>query len=139
MLIQSGQVVRLVAVVTDAEQQPGPLVIQPVDQDQPEEFEGPGPIRFNRKLGIKHTPNFRIVKWGREQFRFTHKQSLVIEALANAANQEQEWLDQATLLECADSDGSRLDHLFRGHPAWGRFIVRSISESLGAFKLEKSV
>jgi hypothetical protein len=36
-------------------------------------------------------------------------------------------VNQAVLLRAADSDGARLHDLFRGHPAWGKLILRGHS------------
>lgn len=132
LLRGEGGLLRVELVDHPAEDSPPPP--EPVPPDA-------GPLRRNAKLGIDHTPNFRVVRWGRETFSFSHKQSLVVESLANAAAAGFEWVDQFTLLECADSDGTRLYDLFRGHPAWGRMIVRHSGDAAGpgAFALAKPV
>lgn len=133
-----GGLLRIELVESDAGRNRDSTVPQTVGE---ESLADAGPLRRCASLGISHTANFAIVKWGRETFEFTWSQARIIEALTNAYGQGYEWLDQSTLLECADSDGSRLDHLFKGHPAWGRFIVRatSIANRPSAFALVPAI
>lgn len=98
-----------------------------------------GPLRRNAKLGIEHTANYRVVRWGRETFTFSHKQSLVVESLVTATASGFDFVDQHTLLDQADSDGARLLDLFRGHAAWGRFIVKALDSGPGAYTLAKPI
>lgn len=116
--------------------QPGAI---PATQTAAEIPNSNGPLRHSPKLGISHTANFRVVRWGRETFTFSHKQSLVVESLAAAIANGFDFVDQFTLLEHADSDGVRLLDLFRNHPAWGRFIVRALGSGPGAFTLAKPI
>lgn len=87
-------------------------------------------LLVNERLGITHTPTFSIVRWSGETFAFTVKQAAVVEALVDAIAEEGvEFLDERTLLACAESDGARIYPLFKGHPAWGRWIVSATALS----------
>ncbi len=84
----------------------------------------------NKRLGITHTPTFSIVRWDGETFAFTPKQAAIVEALVDAISERGiEYLDERTLLACAESEGGRVYPIFKGHPAWGRWIVSATSLS----------
>jgi hypothetical protein len=74
----------------------------------------------------KKTDNFSAVYWpGLGTFYFQgEKQQAVIAALWTARDDGILEVSQAVLLRAADSDGTRLHDLFRGHHAWGALIVR---------------
>lgn len=129
---EDGRTVRLELEPKQPGDKPATLPVVEIPNDS-------GPLRRNAKLGIEHTANFRVVKWGRETFTFSHKQSLVVESLATATASGFDFVDQHTLLDQADSDGARLLDLFRGHPAWNRFIVKALGSGPGAFTLAKPI
>jgi hypothetical protein len=74
----------------------------------------------------KHTDNFSAVYWpGRGTFHFYgEKQQAVVAALWAARAEGSLEVSQNVLLRAADSDGARLHDLFRGHPAWGKLVLR---------------
>ena len=77
----------------------------------------------------KRTESFSAVYWpGRGTFHFYgEKQQAVVAALWAARAEGTLELSQNVLLRAADSDGTRLHDLFRGHPAWGKLILRGHS------------
>ncbi len=74
----------------------------------------------------KRTENFSAVYWpGVGTFHFQgEKQQAVVAALWTAWEDGTLEVAQAMLLRAADSDGTRLHDLFRGHGAWGKLILR---------------
>lgn len=74
-----------------------------------------------------HAPGFESVFWFGASYTFTGKQRMVVAALWQAREQGYHWIDQAGLLEIAESDQRRLRDLFdQGrHPAWGTMIVQA--------------
>lgn len=76
------------------------------------------------RIGVFHAPGFEAVNWFGTVFTFTRKQRVVVAALWQAWQQGYHWVDQAALLEDAESAQTRLGDLFdRGrHPAWGTMI-----------------
>lgn len=77
----------------------------------------------------KRTDNFSAVYWpGLGTFHFHgEKQQAVIAALWAAYEEGTLEVMQTLLLRAADSDGTRLHDLFRGHTAWGKLIQRGCS------------
>jgi hypothetical protein len=74
----------------------------------------------------KRTDNFSAIYWpgiGTHYFQ-GEKQQAVAGALWRAREDGILEVNQAILLRAADSDGTRLHDLFRGHPAWGTLIIR---------------
>lgn len=59
-----------------------------------------------------HAPGFESVWWFGIQYSFTKKQRLVVGALWQAWKEEYGAMDQAALMEIADSDQRRLRDLF---------------------------
>ena len=45
-----------------------------------------GPLKDVARLGISHTANFAVVRWGKEVFTFTEKQRKVVANLVAAIN-----------------------------------------------------
>jgi hypothetical protein len=86
----------------------------------------------------KRTDNFSAVYWpGRGTFHFYgEKQQAVVAALWAARSDGTLEVSQNVLLRAADSDGARLHDLFRGHPAWGKLILRG--HSPGSYTLPKA-
>jgi hypothetical protein len=76
---------------------------------------------------VAHAPGFESVYWFGRTYTFTGKQRVVVASLWQAREQGYHWIDQAGLLELADSDQRRLRDLFdQGrHPAWGTLIVQA--------------
>jgi hypothetical protein len=74
-----------------------------------------------------HAPGFESVYWYGVTYTFTGKQRLVVAALWQAREQGYHWIDQAGLLDIAESEQRRLRDLFdQGrHPAWGTLIVQA--------------
>lgn len=100
-----------------------------------------GSFRTYQKLGIQHTPNFRVVKWGKETFSFTATQARVVAALVTAHRRGIEWLDQETLIAQAECGGDRIYSIFKRHPAWNRWIVSAtpVSEAPATWMLALAV
>jgi hypothetical protein len=77
----------------------------------------------------KHTENFSAMYepgLGTYHFHGEKQQAVAAALWAARANGTLE-VSQAVLLRAADSDGARLHDLFRGHPAWGKLILRGRS------------
>jgi hypothetical protein len=72
-------------------------------------------------IGFRHSPGFRLCAYGGQQFRFTHKQSLAIEALHDAWHDGLPGLHQDELKGKVGSS-QRITSLFAGSPAYGRLI-----------------
>jgi hypothetical protein len=73
---------------------------------------------------MRHSPDFRAVKWGEIDFVFTQTQAPVVKALWEAMKNSTPELGQAWLLEAAGSEGRRLKDIFRRHPAFGTLIIK---------------
>lgn len=74
-----------------------------------------------------HAAGFESVCWYGTVYTFTPKQRSVVAALWQAWEQGYRWMDQAALMELAESDQSRLRGLFDHgrHPAWGTLVVQA--------------
>src|SRR5262245_26388565 len=82
----------------------------------------------------RHSPDFATVRWhDGKVYSFTKTQRRVVEQLWAASEAGCPAMDQATLLEGADSYAKRLQDLFRGYPAWGVVIVRG--PGVGTYQL----
>ncbi len=81
----------------------------------------------------RHSRDFSSVVWYGTAYNFTGAQSHVVRALWEAWANGTPCLRQETLLDAAGSDGRRLAHLFRDHPAWSSMIVAGAVR--GTFRL----
>lgn len=81
----------------------------------------------------RHSPDFASVIWFGEQFTFTMNQAACVKVLWEAWENKTPILGAAAILEAADISQSRLDLVFRGHPAWRTMIV---SPSKGRYCLK---
>jgi hypothetical protein len=72
-------------------------------------------------VGFQFSPGYRSVLWGENDFSFSDKQSLVIEALHDARLAGTGRLHQTELQGVADTS-QRMTELFRRHPAYGTLI-----------------
>jgi hypothetical protein len=80
---------------------------------------------------ISHSPDYSAVVWYGTRYAFSLRQRLVVAALFEAEERGYRWVMQETLLEIAESDGTRLRDLFRAHPAWGVMIVSGVGQEGG--------
>jgi hypothetical protein len=80
---------------------------------------------------ISHSPDYSAVVWYGTRYSFSLRQRLVIAALFEAEASGYRWVMQEALLEIAESDGTRLRDLFRGHPAWSVMIVSGVGQEGG--------
>lgn len=81
-------------------------------------------IPAEMSASVSHAPGFESVNWYGVTYSFTRTQRLVVAALWQAREQGHRWIDQASLLDLAESDGRRLRDLFGKHPAFGTMIVQ---------------
>jgi hypothetical protein len=72
---------------------------------------------------IGHSPDFASIRVGQDTYTFTPKQRPVIAVLWSAWEHATCWVGHAHLQEAAETDGRIVD-LFKGHPAWGKLIVK---------------
>jgi len=70
-----------------------------------------------------HSPDFATVTWNGVVYTLTPKQRLIVALLWKAWEDGNTFLSGAYLLERADSDQSRMSHVFRGSPAWRTLVV----------------
>lgn len=92
--------------------------------------------------GASGTPNVApdctaVVLSDGTRYTFTRKQRLVVAALLRAREDGRDYVSGETLLELAESDQVRLRDLFRGHPAWGSWILPGHADGgpLGTYRL----
>lgn len=78
-----------------------------------------GPLHFS--------DDYRSARWGNLSFRFSIKQSAVMEILHRNWLRRTPELSKQALLEAANSDGKDVRDLFRGHDAWNTLIVLGTS------------
>lgn len=71
-----------------------------------------------------HSPDFRSVCWYGQTYTFTPSQAACVKVLCESWERNCPDVGDATLLEAAECDTKRLDHLFRDHRAWGAMIVK---------------
>jgi hypothetical protein len=90
-------------------------------------------------LATKHGPRFEYVRWRGKVYCFGPKQRRIIAALWKAHQQGAEWVLQDVLLDLADSDGTRVRDLFKGHPAWDTLIVQPDDGPPGSYALAPDV
>jgi len=74
---------------------------------------------------ISHADDFRSVRWYGTEYIFTPTQAACVRVLWEAWERGSPVVGQASILEAADSTGSRLRDVFEKgmHPAWGTMIV----------------
>lgn len=87
---------------------------------------------------VRASPGAYLVCWGPTTFEFSPKQRSVVLALLSAREDDGvRWVDQAVLLDAAESDGSRLRDFFKRHPAWGTRIVSAhlIGGPIGSYAI----
>ena len=77
-----------------------------------------------RGMEVAHSDDFREVRWHGVQYRFTPTQAQCVKVLWNNWERGTPEVGDATVLELADSNSGRLDHVFRSagqrfHEAWG--------------------
>lgn len=70
-----------------------------------------------------HSPDFATVTWNGVMYPLTPKQRIIIACLWRAWENGSTYVGGAYLLERADSDQSRMSHVFRDSPAWKKLIV----------------
>jgi hypothetical protein len=104
-------------------------VAAPTDDESPPAADRPEAL---------HSPDFRSVNWFGRPYRFSELQAACVRALWEAWEQGTPELSQQTILEAAESDQTRLDHVFRNrgrqpHPAFGSMIV---STGQGVYRLQ---
>jgi hypothetical protein len=88
--------------------------------------------------GFEHNParhglDFRSVYWFGAEYGFTGTQAACIKVLWQAWANKTPDVRQQALLDAADADTERLDHLFRDHPAWKAMIVPGTTK--GTYRL----
>jgi len=81
----------------------------------------------------EHSPDFRSVNWGGNQYSFTNNQAAYVKMLWEAWENGTPEVGQAYLQTAIDSE-SALRHLFRNHPAWRTMIVPGNTK--GTFRLQ---
>ena len=84
----------------------------------------------------RHGPGFGCAWWFGTYYTFTAAQARVVAVLWAAWENGTPDVRQELLLEAAGSEGGRLAHVFRRHPAWGSLIVPGPSK--GLFRLAES-
>jgi hypothetical protein len=88
-------------------------------------------------VDARHSPDFRSVVWFGATYSFTGTQAACVKSLWQAWQNETPDVSEATILEEADSESSRLGDVFgRGkgrHPAWGSMIQPGSTK--GSFRL----
>lgn len=87
------------------------------------------PVRLPRR----HGPGFGCVLWDGTLYTLTPSQGAVVRVLWRAARRGVPDVRQEYLLGAAGSDGRRLAHVFRDHPAWGALIISGPAR--GTFRL----
>ena len=109
----------------------GRIVEEPADQAAPPGVAGPA---VGEEGGIRHSPDYRSVRWGEESFTFTPLQAAIVRQLHEALLNGTPDVGGDTLIVNAGSDVEvrRLDHVFRDHPAWKTMIV---SVQRGCYRL----
>jgi hypothetical protein len=83
----------------------------------------------------RHGPDFASCWWFGAYYTFTASQARAVAVLWAAWENGTPDVRQETLLESAGSESSRLDNLFRRHPAWGTMIVPGPQK--GLFRLNE--
>jgi hypothetical protein len=82
----------------------------------------------------RHSLDFRSVYWFGEEHIFTPTQAACVKILWENWEQRTPTVGEQTILDTADSAGSRLRDIFKGHPAWGKMIAPA---GKGAFRLQE--
>jgi hypothetical protein len=88
-----------------------------------------------KRSPARHSSDFRWVNWYGTDYMFTKTQAACIGVLWAAWKNDTPELDQQTVLTApeVDAESKRLVDLFKGHPAWGRMIVKGATQ--GAYRL----
>ncbi len=83
----------------------------------------------------RHSKDFRSVYWYGDDYTFSPAQAACVNVLWEAWENGTPELGQATILEHpeVEAESKRLVDLFKGHPAWGKMIVKG--KTAGAFRL----
>ncbi len=76
----------------------------------------------------RHSPDYRFVFWYGWKFPFTANQAVCVRMLWEANESGCPDIGDQTLLEAAECETNRLDHLFRGNAAWGTMIVPGMTK-----------
>lgn len=106
----------------------------------PLENPGTGPPLPPLKGTATHAADFSQVNWFGTVYHFgTREQRAAIGHLWRAAEQGNESIDQAALLDVADCEYPRLRDVFRNHPAFGVVIVQDLAAGPGMYRLSRPV
>ena len=89
------------------------------------ETEASNTMRSNNKDEVKHSTDFRSVRWFGTVYSFTVNQAPVVRMLYEHWQAGTPDVSDETLLSSVDPEAppARLSTLFRDHPAWGKMIV----------------
>ena len=85
---------------------------------------------------IKHSEDYRSVKWYGKSYTFTVGQAGCVKCLWEAWESGTPELSQETVLEAAGVSTQRLSDAFRGNVAWGKMIVKGSTK--GSYRLQES-
>jgi hypothetical protein len=88
-----------------------------------EAMRGPPNAGVHVRSANQHSPDFRSVTWNDDRYSFTAKQAAIVEHLWSAFGRGVPDVGDGTLLELVDSQGARVSHVFRDHPAWDVMII----------------
>lgn len=74
---------------------------------------------------VRHSPDFRSLKWGRQHYTFSGSQAAVVRVLYEAWENGASVVGDDTLCEAADhaAPRERLRDVFKDHEAWNTLIV----------------
>jgi hypothetical protein len=86
-------------------------------------------------LPARHSKDFRSVHWYGCDYSFSPTQAACVKVLWEAWENGTPELGQATILEHpeVEAESERLIDVFKGHPAWGKMIVKG--RTAGAYRL----
>ncbi len=76
-----------------------------------------------RLCPARHSSDFRSVRWYGRDFVFTPAQSLIVQALWNAWENNTPRMGAKALLRAADMISDKISDLFKEHPAWNEMIL----------------
>jgi hypothetical protein len=98
---------------------------------------GADEIKEEEYIEPSHSPDFASITQDGITYTFSEKQRAMVNVLWKARGNNSPWVTGDLLLEAAESLGSRVNHLFRGHPAWGVLILSGAlhGETPGTYRL----
>ena len=119
---------------TNAQPAATPTANAPGGDDRPE-VKAPPPADGRPLPPARHSKDFRSVHWYGDGYSFTPTQAHCIKVLWEAWENGTPDVGQETILEHpeVEAESRRLADVFKGHPAWGKMIVKG--GTAGAYRL----